>query len=151
MTVSNDQIRDLVNQSCLYLDDANWPDYLSLYAKKFTYRILCYSPELRTEMVWMEQDRNGMTNLVSNLENHITRQGRFMHQVHIAAIDQKENFAETISPFLVVYTELDGITTIFAAGRYIDVIDNTAHKPLITNRKVVLDTRDLGSGSHFPI
>ena len=57
-----------------------------------------------------------------------------MHQVYIATIDQKENFAETISPFLVVYTELDGITTIFAAGRYIDVIDNTAHKPLISNR-----------------
>tara|TARA_B100001245_G_C22781993_1_gene377558 strand:- start:57 stop:512 length:456 start_codon:yes stop_codon:yes gene_type:complete len=151
MTILDDQIRKLVNQSCLYLDDADWPNYLGLYTTEFTYRIVCYSPELRKDMVWMEQDRKGMTNLVNNLENHITRQGRFMHQVQIAAINPQGAFSETISPFLVVYTDLEGVTTIFAAGRYIDVIDTTSNKPLISNRKVVLDTRDLGSGSHFPI
>jgi len=151
MTILDDQIKELVNQSCLYIDDGDWTNYLSLFTTDFTYRILCYSPELRKDMVWMEQDRKGMTNLVNNLENHITRQGRFMHQVQIAAINRKQTFAETISPFLVVYTGLEGITKIFAAGRYIDVIDTTSDKPLISNRKVVLDTRDLGSGSHFPI
>ena len=49
------------------------------------------------------------------------------------------------------YTGLDGVSNVFAAGRYNDIIDVSGNRPLLRAREVRLDTRDLGGGTHFPI
>ena len=153
MTVSDDQLRDLVHHSCLFLDDSNWEAYLDLCTDDFTYRITAFSPELRKNMVWLEQDRAGLTNLFENLENHVTLKGRFLRHVNVALIerDDEHGVGRATSTFFVIHTGLDGVSEMFAAGRYNDTIHMSGNRPLLRTREVTLDTRDLGGGTHFPI
>ena len=153
MTVPDDELRDLVHRSCLFLDDNDWDAYLDRCTDDFTYRITAFSPELRKNMVWLEQDRAGMTNLFDNLENHVTLQGRFLRHVTVALIerDEENSIGQATSTFFVIYTGLDGVSKMFAAGRYNDTIDVSGNRPLLRTREVTLDTRDLGGGTHFPI
>ena len=153
MTVPNDELRDLINRSCLALDDSDWVAYLDLCTEDFTYRISTFSPELRKNMVWLEQDRAGMTDLFENLENHVTLKGRFLRHVNVALIEREEErgVGQATSTFFVIHTGLDGVSTMFAAGRYNDTIDISGNRPLLRTREVTLDTRDLGGGTHFPI
>ena len=153
MTVADEDLRDLVHRSCLFLDDCDWDSYLDLYSDDFTYRIAAFSPELRKDMVWLEQDRPGLTNLFGNLVNHVTLQGRFLRHANVALIerDHKQNNAQVTTTFFVIYTNLDGVSEMFAAGRYNDTIDMSGNRPLLRTREVRLDTRDLGGGTHFPI
>jgi methanesulfonate monooxygenase small subunit len=153
MTVSDDELRDLVHRSCLFLDDSDWDAYLGLCTEDFTYRITAFSPELRKNMVWLEQDCAGMTNLFENLENHVTLKGRFLRHVNVALIecDEEHGVGRAISTFFVIHTGLDGVSTMFAVGRYNDTIDISGNRPLLHTREVTLDTRDLGGGTHFPI
>lgn len=152
MTVTDDDLRTLVHKSCLCLDDRDWAGYLDLCAEDFSYSITTYSPELRKDMVWLEQDRKGMTDLFGNLENHVTLQGRFLRHANVALIERaNETSAELTTTFLVVHTDLEGVSRVFAAGRYNDVIDITGNRPQLRKREARLDTRDLGGGTHFPI
>ena len=151
MAISDDQVRALVYQSCLCLDDGDWDGYLDLCAPDFNYQVVNYSPELKKDMVWMEQDRPGMAALLGNLANHITRPGRFLRHVSVALIEADGGTARVTSTFVIAYTELDGVTSLFAVGRYNDVVDTAGDRPLLHARQVRLDTRDLEGGSHFPI
>ena len=151
MLIADDDLRALVHRTCLYLDDGNWDGYLDLCAADFFYRVFAYSPELRKDMIWMEQDREGMTDLFGNLANHVTRQGDFLRHANVALIDRDGEDARITTTFLVAYTDFDGASRIFAAGRYNDVVDIAGNQPLLRARDVRLDTRDLGGGTHFPI
>lgn len=152
MTISDDDLRSLVHRSCLCLDDSDWEGYLDLCTEDFTYRIITHSPELRKDMVWLEQDRAGMAHLFGNLENHVTLNGRFLRHANVALIERSdESTAQVTTTFLAVHTDIEGITKLFAAGRYNDVVDISGNRPLLKQRETRLDTRDLGGGTHFPI
>ncbi len=153
MTISDDQLRTLVYRSCLCLDEGDWDGYLDLCAADFNYQVVNYSPELRQDMVWMEQDRAGLVTLFGNLENHITRPGQFLRHASVALIEPNGDggAAKVTSSFVIAYTELDGISSLFAVGRYYDVVDTAGDAPLLRARQVRLHTRDLEGGSHFPI
>lgn len=152
MSIADDELRALVHRSCLCLDDSDWAGYLELCAENFGYRITTYSPELRKDMVWLEQDRAGMTDLFGNLENHVTLNGRFMRHANVALIERdNESTAQLTTTLLLVHTDLEGVSKLFVAGRYNDVIDTSGNRPLLQKREARLDTRDLGGGTHFPI
>ena len=144
-------MRALVHRTCLCLDDGDWGGYLDHCAADFVYRISVYSPELRKEMVWLEQDRKGMADLFDNLANHVTRPGDFLRHPNVALVERDGDDARVTTTLLVVYTDFDGASRIFAAGRYNDVVDISGNRPLLRTREVRLDTRDLGGGTHFPI
>jgi methanesulfonate monooxygenase small subunit len=57
----------------------------------------------------------------------------------------------TTTALIVTYTEPDGTSRVYAVGRYHDVVDVAAAKPLLKSREVRLETRDLGPGSHIPM
>jgi methanesulfonate monooxygenase small subunit len=153
MAVSDDDLRDLIHRSCLCLDDGDWEGFLDLCGDDFTYRITAVSPELRKDMVWLEQDRRGMVDLFGNLANHVTLQGRFLRHANVALIarDDDQVTGQVTTTFLAIYTDLAGVSEMFAAGRYNDTVDISGNRPLLRTREVRLDTRDLGGGTHFPI
>ncbi len=94
-----------------------------------------------------------MTDLFGNLENHVTLQGRFLRHANVALIDRNDEHytGQVTTTFLAIYTNLEGVSEIFATGRYNDTIDMSGNRPLLRSREVRLDTRDLGGGTHFPI
>ena len=152
MAISDNELKALIQKSCLCLDDGDWQGYMDLCAEDFTYQITTYSPELRKDMVWLEQDNKGMADLFNNLENHVTLQGRFLRHVNVASIERDNKIvARVVTTVLLMYTDLEGISQIFAAGRYNDSLVTSGIRPLLKTREVRLDTRDLGGGTHFPI
>ena len=58
--MSADAVKDLIYQSCLVMDDERFDEYLALCTEDYQYKVTAYSPELRKEMVWLEQSRTDL-------------------------------------------------------------------------------------------
>ncbi|MCY4499281.1 MAG: nuclear transport factor 2 family protein, partial [Rhodospirillaceae bacterium] len=70
MTITDDQIRNLIHKSCRFLDAEEFDDYLDLYTEEFEYRITNYSREIRREQEWMDVNRGEMKGLLANVPLH---------------------------------------------------------------------------------
>jgi methanesulfonate monooxygenase subunit beta len=167
MTVSERQerakaaVRDLIYQACLHLDDGRFADWLSLCTPEFNYRIKTFSPEIRKDMTWMEQDRAGLASMVEMLPKHNSDHGQLTRHVSVYTVDVTPDAqaASAVSSFACYRTMLDGInshldageTQLFLIGKYHDRIRFDADRPLFVERTVILDTRRMDKGTHFPI
>jgi len=136
------------------LDKEQFVDFVGLCAPEFKYRICTYSPELRKDMVLMEQTREELASLFTNLSQHVRMIGSFSRQLAVGKLspageDQKKFIA--ISPFTVYYTDIEGVSRVYAVGRYIDRLHVAEEQVLLEAREVRLDTRDLSPGCHVPL
>lgn len=103
-------------------------------------------------MIWLEHDFAGMQGLLEGVPEHLRRQGRMLR--HLGASVMVEASAQhTVldTSVLLLHTDLQGVTGIWAAGRYRDVVAAGLDGARLQNRRVQLHTRDLGTGSHVPI
>jgi methanesulfonate monooxygenase subunit beta len=154
-------VREAIYRACLCLDEENFKGWLALCAPDFTYRIKTYSPEIRKEMTWYEQDLPGLTQMVEMLPRHNTDHGRLTRHttVYTVDIDAATGEATATSSFACYRTMLDGINShldagnseLFVIGKYHDRfrLDGTA--AFFVERTVYLDTRRLDKGSHYPV
>ena len=151
--VPDDDVKAVVYRSCLALDDERFDDYLALCADDFHYRVTAYSPELRKEMVWLDQDREQMANLLEGVDNHHRLPGRLTRQANVYLVerDAANGHATVTTSLVVMYTDPDGVSKVFAVGRYVDSVDVAGELPLLKSREVRLETRELGPGSHVPM
>ncbi len=149
--VNERAIERLVYRSCRCLDDEDFAAYLALCAPGFRYRITAHSPEIRKDMIWLDHDRDGLAALFENLPEHVRRLGRLMRHASVYDLAMEGRTARVESSLVVIHTGLDGRSSVFAAGRYLDGIETDGEAPLLLSREVRLETRDLGIGSHVPI
>lgn len=151
--LQGEAVRPLIGGASLALDDGDFETFLGYCDDPFNYRIRVWSPDLKKDMTWLEHDRPGLTELFKSLPEHLQRQGRLHRQVTVAKVEPSnvDGFLVVTSSFIVHHTTLEGQTQTLAVGRYIDVVNMTEEKILLTARDVVLDTRDLGIGLHVPI
>jgi methanesulfonate monooxygenase small subunit len=147
------EVEALIYRSCLLLDDENYAGYLELCAQQFSYKITAYSHELRKPMVWLHHDRQGLANLFEMLPKHVRMPGELTRQASVYWIerDEKNSEAYVTTSLIVTYTSLEGVSQLFAIGKYHDLVDMTGNVPLLRAREVKLKTRDLNPGSHIPI
>jgi|ERR1700730_7908156 methanesulfonate monooxygenase small subunit len=141
----------LVSRSCALLDDENFEAYLSLFAADGRYRITTYSPDLRRELIYLDLDRADLETLLRNISRHVRMSGRLMRHPNGFLVDSKGDESSVLTSLLVVHTDLEGTSRIFAAGRYRDTLALADGKPAIKSREVRLDTRQFGPGSHVPL
>ena len=146
-------IEDVVYRSCLALDTRDWKGFLELCDEGFRYTITAYSPEIRKDMTWLEQDNKGMETLFTNLPRHnsdhspITRHAT----VYTVDVDEAKNEATVVSALQGFRTQLDGgATELFAVGRLHDTVRLDHSGVKLAKRVVRLDTRLLGYGYHVP-
>lgn len=152
MTASDDDIKSVIYQSCIYLDDERFADYISLCAPDYRYRITTYSPDLRKDMVWLDHGRQDLATLLDNVANHVRLPGKLTRQASVYVVNRdRGGVAQVTTSLIVTYTEPDGASRVYAVGRYHDVLDVSGDTPLLTSREVRLETRDLGPGSHIPM
>jgi len=139
---SDDDVKAVVYRSCL-----------ALYAAEFNYRVTAYSPELRQDMVWLDQGREQMANLLEGIDNHHRLPGRFTRQanVYLIVCSPTNGHATVTTSLVVMYTDVEGVSKVFAVGRYVDSIDIAGDQPPLKAREVRLETRELGPGSHVPM
>ena len=153
MTAGDGDIGALVYRTCLLLDAERFDDYLALCSADFRYRVKADSPELGKEMTWLDLNRNELADLLENVANHVRLPGRFTRQATVYTIERDDDGAEALvtTSLIVVYTDLDGVSRLFASGRYLDTVALAGPAPQLASRTVWLDTRDLGPGSHVPL
>lgn len=147
------EIVELIYRACLSLDNQDFAEWLNLCAPEFRYTITTYSPEIRKDMVWLEHDREGMEGLFKMLPKHNSDHSPLTRHANVYQVeyDESGNEASVITSLVVYKTQLDGgATELFAVGKYFDTVSLEGETPLLTNRNVRLDTRELGIGSHMP-
>lgn len=154
-------VRQTIYRACLLLDDGRFSDWLALCAPDFCYKITAYSPEIRKDMTWYEQDIAGLQNMIEMLPRHNTDHGRLMRHatVYTIDIDRAEGLAVATTAFSCYRTSLDGINShldagesrLFAIGKYYDKLRLDHDGPRFVERRVVLETRRLDKGSHYPV
>ncbi|WP_332816024.1 hydroxylase [Ramlibacter sp.] len=150
--MSNEAIARLIYGAALKLDAEDFKGFLRQCGEEFKYSIRAYSPELGQEMVWLEHGRKGMQDLFAMLAQHVRIKGRFKRHVSVYSVDAaSEGRARAHSSVLLVYTDLEGSSRLFAAGHYEDVIETSGDSPRLLERVVRLETRDLGPGLHVPV
>lgn len=157
MTVSEDDIKSMLHESFVRLDDEDYDAYLELCAPAFRYRITTYSPDLRKDQVWLDHDREEMAELFNNIQYHVRLPGRFFRHGHVYRISRDggggngDETVQAMTSMVVHYTDPDGESRVFALCRYHDDIDISTGTPLLASREVRLETRQLGTGSHIPM
>ena len=142
-------IEELVYRSCLALDAGEYKTYLALCTADFRYTVATYSPEIKREMVWLDQDRKGMETLFTNLPRHNSDHSPLTRHVTVYTVEADGSQAKVVSILQVFRTQLDGgATELFAVGRFHDTVNLPAMK--LAKRVVKLETRQLGYGYHIP-
>lgn len=142
---------EVVYRAALTLDERDWAGFLALCAPVFRYQIGAYSPEIRRDMTWLDHDRAGMANLFETLPRHNSDNAPLSRHLTLYTTDIKGDQAATVSALQVFRTELDGgASQVFAVGKVYDQLQLIDGRLLLVNRRIRLDTRLLGIGSHVP-
>ena len=150
---SDDRIRSLIMRSCLLLDDERFDDYLALWSPRGRYRITSWSPDLRKELVLLDLPLADLRQLLENVPNHERMAGTFSRHATGPLVEwpDGEDAARATSSLLVVHTDLEGVSSVYAVGKYLDDIEIAGGDARIVSREVRLETRQLGTGSHVPM
>jgi methanesulfonate monooxygenase small subunit len=150
--MNTEAVKDVIYQSCLAMDDERFDEYLALCAEDYQYKVTAYSPELRKEMIWLEQSRADLVAMFEMLPEHVKPEGRFTRhvQVYLVTPNGSPDTLNVTSALTIYFTTDRGDTKMFAIGRYNDVVDTSSGTPRLKAREVRLETRSLGTGSQIP-
>ena len=150
--MNTDAVKDVIYQSCLAMDDEKFDEYLALCAEDYRYKVTAYSPELRKDMVWLEQSRNDLVSMFEMIPEHVKPEGRFTRHAQVYGVtpNGSPDTLNVTSTLTVYFTTDRGETKVFAIGRYYDVVDTSSGTPRLKAREVRLETRSLGTGSQIP-
>ncbi len=152
---ARETIERVVYRSCMLLDDKDFKGYLELCDPDFRYSITAHSPEIRKDMIWLQEDKKGMETLFANLPRHNSDHSPLTRHATLYTLDVEEQGGEAkaVSALQVYRTAIDGGTSeLFAIGKYVDTlrISPDGGTARLRSRTVKLDTRMLGIGSHIP-
>jgi methanesulfonate monooxygenase small subunit len=143
----------LVYRSCLLLDEKKFNEFLDLCTDDFHYTITAYSPEVRAEMTWMDEDKASMKRTLDVLPRHNSDHSPISRHATVYTVDYDDSKKEAsvVSALQVFKTSLDGgVTQLFAVAKLYDIISVTGAGARFVRRNVRLETRMLGIGSHIP-
>jgi methanesulfonate monooxygenase subunit beta len=156
------RLDEVVQRSALFLDESRYGEFLDLTAPEFHYRVEAWSPELKRNMTWLEHDRAGLAALIELLPRHHVNGASWLRQVVLGTVSATTGpgkGAESTSSVALFQTATDvgdahleaGTSRLFAVGRYRDRFREEGDKWLLIERRVQIQTRELGIGSHqFP-
>lgn len=151
------RVTTLVYDGILLLDRKDFKGWLDLCTPDFDYAITAWSPEIRKEMAWLRHDYEGMAHLIKLLPRHNTDQSAFTRHTNVYNVkrfelDDSDADYDVVSSVAIYRTTLDGgITSLFATGRYTDVVSIVDDVAKLRSRTLRLETRALGIGTHYPL
>jgi methanesulfonate monooxygenase small subunit len=146
--------QELVYRAALALDAADYAGFLAVCAPEFHYTIAAYSPEIRRQMTWLEHDKAGLENLFETLPRHNSDRAPLSRHVTVYTVDLEPGGEEAkmVSVLQVFQTRLDGgASGLLAVGKIYDRARLISGAALLVQRRIQLDTRPLGIGTHIPL
>ena len=154
MPAAGRDVRDFLHRVAEALDREAWDEFLAMCAPGFEYRVTAHSYELGRDMIWLVHDLEGLRHLFQVLPEQLGRRGtRMLRHVSVGGIEPADAEGRVVatSTVIAVKTSPEGASQLFAAGRYVDVVEIAGPAPRLLARETRLDTRELGIGSHVPI
>ncbi len=152
MSMDKEDIRQLIAQSCLCLDEEDYDGFLQICSSDFTYFVKAFSPDLGMEMVWMDHDHPEFVDMCAMIPKHVRMSGSISRHVNVSLITEiSDRNAKVTSKILLVHTGQEGTSTILATGKYVDQITVESNELRIKARNVSLETRKWNPGLHVPI
>jgi methanesulfonate monooxygenase subunit beta len=156
------QAEELIYDACMALNAEDWAAFLGLCEPQgFRYRITNYSPEILRMQCWMDRDFKGLKSIIDLLPRHNTDHSPLTRHatVYKVVMDAANGELRVRTQLAIYRTELDGAnshfdsgrTQLWAIGRYEDRIRVGPEGARLLERTVVLDTRQIGTGSHLPL
>ncbi len=151
--MKTETIQRLIYSTAITLDAENFKPFLALCSEDFHYSVVAYSPDLCMDMTWLNHDRKSMQDMLAMIPQHVRLKGCFKRHVSVYFVDPTADgqSASVVSSVLLIHTDSVGVSKVFAAGNYEDLVDLTGDTPLLKKRLVRLDTRDLSPGIHIPV
>ena len=159
--IPEDAVRATIYEASLALDECRWEDWLALCGDEFHYAIKAFSPEIRSDMIYLDGSRAELASMCEMLPKHNTDRSPLSRHtvVYRVAVDEDGTGASAVSSFAVYRTILDGMAShveagssnLFLVGKYHDRLRLDNGSPKFVERIVRLDTRRLDKGSHWPI
>ena len=147
-------VAEVVYRASLRLDAHDFSGFLALCDDDFRYTVGAYSPEIRKQMIWLDHDKAGLTTLFDTLSRHNSDRAPLARHVTVYTVDFSADASEAAvtSALQVFMTSLDGgASALFAVGKIHDVVRVGRGAPLLAQRRIDLETRQLGIGSHIPL
>lgn len=146
-------VRRFLERGCRLLDGEDYETWLGSCSADFHYAIQAYSPEIRREVLWLDQNRGGLRLLFEQLPLHERYKGTFRRALGWTDLAGGAD-AGTVtseSALSVYHTDVHGTSVLYCVARYRDEIHIENGCPLLRARTVLMDTRRLPFGSHVPI
>lgn len=146
-------VRRFLERGCRLLDSDDYETWLGFCSPDFHYAIQAYSPEIRREVLWLDQNREGLRLLFSQLPLHERYKGTFRRALGWTDLAGGTD-AGTVtseSALSVYHTDVHGTSVLYCVARYRDDISVENGRLLLRARTVLMDTRRLPFGSHVPI
>ena len=99
----------------------------------------------------VEATREDLSKMLDEIPQHVRDVGHRIHLVVPVSVSIASAKASARSQFVVLRTDREGYSGVYAAGRYEDeLIKERDHWRYVVHR-AVLDTRVLKSGTHIPL
>jgi methanesulfonate monooxygenase subunit beta len=146
-------VEELVYRAALALDAGDFRAFLELCEPDFRYLVGAHSPELRKQMTWLDHDKPALQVLFETLPRHNSDHAPLARHVTVYTVDVvgEGNEAAVVSALQVFRTTLDGgATELFAVGKIHDRVRLSGGGARLVQRRIQLETRLLGIGSHIP-
>ncbi len=144
-------LNDAILDGARALDDGDHARFLAWFAPDGCYRLTAHVPELGTDNAWLDLDRAGLERLLQSAQRHVWPTGQRLHTIGSPHMQQDDSDILVTSSVLVHRTQHDGLTTLFAAGRYHDRWTRVNDQWLLRERDCRLDTRNLAPPSAIPL
>ncbi|WP_210880103.1 nuclear transport factor 2 family protein [Roseovarius autotrophicus] len=156
MTMTFDRVHavhNLLADVALSLDREAWDAFLGCCSDDFHYQVTAFSPDLGTDMVWLDHVVTELKEMFSMIPRHVRMRGGLRRHVSQARITPADgNTVEATSTLLLVHTAESGETKVIASGLYIDRIGfDEGETPRLASRHVALDTIIWNPGLHVPV
>ena len=146
-----ERIRARVGLSARLLDACAFDDFIALFAEGAEYAIEVVTPEIKRDSTWLRADRAELARLLSESSQHIHDLAARFHFVTVDEVDIERETASSLSRFIVVRTDLQGRSNVYAVGTYEDEWIAREEGWMIARRTVRLQTRMMEAPTPMPL
>lgn len=143
--------RELVQRTAMLLDDEKFDEWLRLFDSAGTYELSAYSTEIRRWMTWQFSDRETLTKMLKDVDEHVRDPARRRHIVSVPLLELDVDQGRMTSHFSLFRTTPDGQSSLYMVGCYDDRIVKRSGAWRYAAHKVIVDTRMLDSFTHIPV
>lgn len=151
-TEDREEIRTLISRSGRFLDDHAYADFIDLLTPDGSYTLEADSEEIGQRMIWLSMPRDELGALLEESPQHIHDLATRTHQVNVDEIEINGETADAQSTFSVFRTDQNGLTQIYAVGRYNDhLVRNGSGDWRIQERRARVTTRMFRTPTPMPL